>query len=175
MSIEITFESLLRTEVFIGNLDARLQDHRRFWTDFVAPFVYGEVDDIFASRGDGQWADLDPRYARRKSVTHPGKSILRRDDAYFDAATGSTAPGSLLEASPLELVIGIDGGYFESQFGVNYPAVHEGVTLAGTSRRGLSIVSFRGVNGLRNGWDSSLRNGSGRRLPFLKGAFDERI
>ena len=152
MSIEITFDKLLRTEVFIGNIDARLSDHRRFWTDFVAPFVYSEIDDIFDSQGDGTWADLDPRYAARKAVTHPGKGILRRDDTYFDAATGPNAPGSLLQVSPLEMVIGVDGGYFESQFGVNYPALHEG----GNSKTNLPQRSVYGLIPRGEGFEERL-------------------
>ena len=125
MPIEITFDKLLKTEVFIGNIAVRLQDATRFWTDFVMPFTYGEIDDIFDTGGRGLWADLDPIYAPRKAVTHPGKGILRRDDTYFEAATRQNAPGSLADISPLELVLGVSGGYFESNFGINYPALHE--------------------------------------------------
>ena len=44
--LDITFDSLLRAEAVVERIGARLQDHRRFWTDFVAPFTYGEIDDI---------------------------------------------------------------------------------------------------------------------------------
>lgn len=122
---DINFESLLRTEAFIGNISDRLQDSRRFWTDFVAPFTFGEIDDIFHTGGRGLWADLDPLYAAEKADTDPGKGPLRRDDTYFRAATGMNRPGSLMAVRPTELVLGVDGGYFESTFGVNYPALHE--------------------------------------------------
>ena len=122
---DITFDTLLRTEVFINTIDARLRDYRRFWTDFVAPFTYAEIDDVFHTGGRGLWADLDPIYAARKAVTHPGKGILRRDDTYFDAATTPGHPGSLVEVRQTELGVGVSGGYFESTFGVNYPGLHE--------------------------------------------------
>ena len=123
--LDINFDTLLRTEIFIGNIDARLQDHTRFWTDFVAPFTYGEIDDIFDSEGRGQWADLDPLYAARKAITHPGQGILRRDGTYFKAATRPNHPGSIAEFGPTEMVLGVSGDYFESTFGANYPGLHE--------------------------------------------------
>ena len=115
--LDINFDSLLRTEVFIRGLDQRLQDHRRFWTDFVSPFTYAEIDDIFDTGGRGLWADLDPIYAARKSQAFPGKDILRRDDTYFKAATTPSHPNSFLEVSPTELVLGVSG--------LGYPAFHE--------------------------------------------------
>ena len=116
--LDINFDSLLRTEVFIRGLDQRLQDHRRFWTDFVVPVhVIAEIDDIFDTGGRGLWADLDPIYAARKSQAFPGKDILRRDDTYFKAATTPSHPNSFLEVSPTELVLGVSG--------LGYPAFHE--------------------------------------------------
>ena len=123
--LDINFDTLLRTEVFIGNIDARLQDHTRFWRDYVSPFTWDEIDDIFESEGRGQWADLDPLYAIQKSRDFPGKGILRRDGTYFKAATRPNHPGSIAEFSPTELVLGVSGAYFESTFDANYPALHE--------------------------------------------------
>ena len=115
--LDINFESLRRTEVFISGLDQRLRNHTRFWTDYVAPFTYAEIDDIFDTGGRGLWADLDPIYAARKSQAFPGKDILRRDDTYFKAATTPSHPNSFLEVSPTELVLGVRG--------LGYPAFHE--------------------------------------------------
>ena len=115
--LDIHFDSLLRTEVFISGLDQRLQNHTRLWTDFVAPFTFGEIDDIFDTGGRGLWADLDPLYAARKAVAYSGKGILRRDDTYFKAATTPSHPNSFLEVSPTELVLGVSG--------LGYPAFHE--------------------------------------------------
>ena len=132
---DITFDTLLKTQVFISNIDARLRDYRRFWTDFVTPFTYAEIDDIFDTGGRGSWADLDPIYAARKAVTHPGKGILRRDDNYFKASTTPSHPGSLVEVSQTELVLGVSGAYFESAFGANYPGLHEEGNDANLSAR----------------------------------------
>ena len=110
--LDINFDTLLRTEIFIGNIDARLQDHTRFWRDYVSPFTYGEIDDIFESEGRGQWADLDPLYAIQKSRDFPGKGILRRDGTYFKAATRPNHPGSIAAFSPTELVLGVSGDVF---------------------------------------------------------------
>ena len=115
--VDINFDSLLRTEAFINTLEARLRDHRRFWTDYTAPFVFNEIDDIFDTGGRGLWADLDPVYSARKAVAYPGKDILRRDDTYFKAATTGSHPNSFFEASPTELVLGVSG--------LDYPAFHE--------------------------------------------------
>ena len=38
--IDINFDSLQKTEVFISGLDQRLQNHTRLWRDFVAPFTF---------------------------------------------------------------------------------------------------------------------------------------
>ena len=123
--VDINFDAVLRVEIFIGDIGERLQDYSRFWTDYVAPFTYGEIDDIFESEGHGSWAPLDPIYAARKAVTHPGTGILEREGTYRHAATHPNHPGSLVEVSQTELVLGVSGTYFESTFGANYPALHE--------------------------------------------------
>ena len=115
--IDINFDMLLRVEGFIDRIDMRLRNFSRFWTDFVAPFTYGEIDDIFESEGHGSWAPLDPIYAARKAVTHPGKGILERDGTYRDAATHPNHPNSLIDISPTELELGVSG--------LGYPAFHE--------------------------------------------------
>jgi hypothetical protein len=45
----------------------------------------------FASEGgkSGGWEKLSDAYAREKAKTHPGKTILRRDDHLYDALTES--------------------------------------------------------------------------------------
>ena len=115
--VDINFETIQRAEAVVERIGARLQDHTRFWTDFIAPFTHGEVDDIFDTGGRGLWADLDPIYAARKAVAYPGRGILRRDETYFKAATTGSHPNSFFEASPTELVLGVSG--------LGYPAFHE--------------------------------------------------
>ena len=108
--VDINFDALLRIERFISGLDQRLQNQTRLWMDFVAPFTFGEIDDIFETEGYGQWSGLDPLYAARKAVTHPSQGILRRDDTYFEAATDPNHPGSIAEFGPTEMVLGVSGG-----------------------------------------------------------------
>ncbi|MYC74953.1 hypothetical protein F4X10_06610 [Candidatus Poribacteria bacterium] len=123
--IGINFDTLLRTEVFISRISSALGDFRRLFTDYLAPFAYAEIDDIFETEGRGSWAAVDPIYAARKAVSHPGKGILEREGTYRNAATHPNHPGSLVEVSQTELVLGVRGTYFESTFGANYPGLHE--------------------------------------------------
>ena len=125
MRIDINFDTLPKTEVCIRGLDRRLRDLSRLWTDFIAPFVFDEADDVFETEGYGRWHPLNVVYAARKARTHPGKGILQREGTYKEAATNPQHPGSLAEYSSTELVLGVRGSYFRSKFGVNYPAVHE--------------------------------------------------
>ena len=94
--VDINFDALLRIERFISDLDQRLQNQTRLWMDFVAPFTFGEIDDIFETEGYGQWSGLDPLYAARKAVTHPSQGILRRDGTYMEAAQIRTIRAALL-------------------------------------------------------------------------------
>ena len=119
--LDINFDTLLRTEVFISGISSGLSDFRRFFTDYLAPFTYSEIDDIFETEGRGLWADLDPLYAIQKSRAFPGKGILEREGTYREAATGPSHPGSLVEVSQTELVVGVRPSAFEA----NYPAIHE--------------------------------------------------
>lgn len=125
MRIDINFDTLPKTEVFIRRLDRRLRDFSRLWTDFIAPFTFDEADEVFKTQGYGRWHPLNLLYAARKARTHPGKGILEREGTYKAAATNPQHPGSLAEYSPTELVLGVRGNYFRSKFGANYPAVHE--------------------------------------------------
>ena len=123
--VDINFDTLLRVEALVERIGTRLQDATPLWRDSVTPFTVGEIDDIFETGGSGAWAHLDPLYAARKAVSHPGKGILRRSDVYFEAATSLDHPGNLAEFGPTEMVLGVSGAYFESTFGANYPAIHE--------------------------------------------------
>lgn len=119
--VDVNFDTLLRTEVFISGISSGLSDFRRFFTDYLAPFTYAEVDDIFETEGRGMWPDLDPLYAARKARAFPGKGILEREGTYREAATGPGHPGSLTEVRPTELVLGVRSSAFEA----NYPGLHE--------------------------------------------------
>ena len=111
--VDINFDTLLRAEALVERIGASLQNYTRFWMDYVTPFTLGEIDDIFETGGRGAWAHLDPLYAARKAVSHPGKGILRRSDVYFQAATSLNHPGNLAEFGPTEMVLGVSGSTVE--------------------------------------------------------------
>ena len=69
------------------------------------------------------WAGLDPLYAARKAVTHPGKGILRRDDTYMEAATSLNHPGNIAEFGPTELILGCEWRVFRVDVWRKLPGV----------------------------------------------------
>ena len=107
-------------------MQRRLGDLSSFFqSGFAERHLEPSTERVFTTEGYGMWPELDPDYAKRKSITHPGQTILRRDDAYFDAATTIGHPGNVLEVSPTELVYGVSGVIFSQSFGYNYPLAHE--------------------------------------------------
>ena len=123
--LNIDFSQVVRLEVRLTELQRRLGDLSSFFKGFAERHLEPSTERVFTTEGYGMWPELDPKYAARKSITHQGQTILRRDDAYFDAATTIGHPGNVLEVSPTELVYGVSGGYFQSSFGYNYPLGHE--------------------------------------------------
>lgn len=122
----ITIEiDLLRLQGYLNELETKLTDYTRLWSDFITPLVIGEIAEVFETEGRGEWPPLHPVYAAEKEITHPGKTILRRDDNYIQAATSTAHPGNISRFSPTEMVWGVDGGYFEAVYGENYPEKHE--------------------------------------------------
>ena len=124
MPINIS-EDINGVDAFLRELSQRLSNLTPFFNDFAAPLIIGELSEIFLTEGRGGWADLSPEYAERKAETHPGKTILRRDDNYIGAATSTSHPANIFETSPTEMTFGVDGSWFESRFGENYPERHE--------------------------------------------------
>ena len=116
---------LLRLQGYLNELESKLTDYTRLWSDFITPLVIGEIAEVFETEGRGEWPPLHPVYAAEKEITHPGKTILRRDDNYIQAATSTSHPGNIARFSPSEMVWGVDGGYFEAVYGENYPEKHE--------------------------------------------------
>ena len=123
--LNIDFSQVVRLEVRLTELQRRLGDLSSFFKGFAERHLEPSTERVFTTEGYGMWPELDPDYAARKSITHPGQTILRRDDAYFDAATTIGHPGNVLQVSPTELVYGVSGSYFQSSFGYNYPLAHE--------------------------------------------------
>jgi len=96
-----------------------------YWKDEARIVLIGEIARMFATEGYGSWARLKPPYARQKAKTHPGKTILRREDNYFQAATDENAPGNFHNYRPDFMEWGINLDYFTRAFGFPYPIVHE--------------------------------------------------
>ena len=122
--ITIEFDTQ-RLQAYLNEVEGRLTDYTRLWSDFIAPLVAGEIAEVFDTEGRGEWPALHPVYAAEKEITHPGKTILRRDDNYIQAATSTRHPGNIARFSSSEMIWGIDGGYFEATYGENYPEHHE--------------------------------------------------
>ena len=122
--ITLEFDTL-KLQAYLNQVEAKLTDYTRLWSDFVAPLVTGEIAEVFETEGRGEWPPLNPAYEAEKAITHPGKTILRREDNYIQAATSTSHPGNIARFSPTEMVWGIDGGFFEARYGENYPELHE--------------------------------------------------
>ena len=122
--ITIEFDHL-RLQGYLNDLETQLTDYTRLWSDFIAPLIAGEIAEVFETEGRGEWPPLSPEYEAAKAITHPGKTILRRDDNYIQAATSTSHPGNIARFSSSEMIWGINGGYFEAVYGENYPERHE--------------------------------------------------
>ena len=110
MNIRIQSD-LKNVGVFLTGFNARLSDLSPFWKNYVAPYTYDTIERIFDTQGNGTWAALNPIYAARKAITHPGQPILRRDDVYYKAATGPNHSDSVAMIDPLSLVLGVETPY----------------------------------------------------------------
>lgn len=80
--ITIAFD-VLKLQGYVTDLESRLTDRTQLFSDFIAPLVAGEIAEIFETEGRGEWAPLHSAYAAEKEITHPGKTVLRRDDNYI--------------------------------------------------------------------------------------------
>ena len=105
-----------------------LKDLTPFWDKYGTRLVAEELARVFVTEGYGTWAPLSPRYAITKSRLYPGKTILRRRDAYFRSATRKGAAGNFYERDKDKMEWGSDLSWFAASFGYPYPAVHEGGT-----------------------------------------------
>lgn len=123
--IHIELDGFLKLHAYVTDLEHRLTDRTRLFSDFIAPLVAGEIAEVFETEGRGEWSPLSPEYEAEKEITHPGKTILRRDDNYIQAATSTSHPGNIARFSSSEMVWGVNGGYFEATYGENYPEKHE--------------------------------------------------
>jgi hypothetical protein len=104
--------------------EAVLSDFRPI-AEAIYPDVVDGVEETFITEGYGTWRPLSPAYARRKRITHPGKTILRRDDHYFNAATQPNHHAHVKQVDRASLTVGVLGRWFAARFGFDYPARHE--------------------------------------------------
>ena len=125
MPFDLDSTDSLKLNAFFNDVERRLTNYIPFWNDYATPLVQGEISEVFLTEGRGEWQALHPVYAAAKEQSHPGKTILRRDDNYITAATSTSHPGNLYETTETEMVYGIDGGWFDRRFGDNYPERHE--------------------------------------------------
>ena len=125
MPFELDYSDSQKLNAFLNDVERRLTNYIPFWDKYATPLVQGEISEVFLTEGRGEWADLHPAYAAAKEQSHPGKTILRRDDHYINAATSTSHPGNFYERTETEMSYGIDGGYFDSRFGYDYPGAHE--------------------------------------------------
>ena len=123
--IEVRIDGLSKLQAYITELEHQLTDRTRLFSDFIAPLVAGEIAEVFETEGRGEWLPLNPEYEAAKAITHPGKTMLRRDDNYIQAATSTSHPGNIARFGPSEMIWGVNGGYFEAIYGENYPEKHE--------------------------------------------------
>ena len=124
--IQIEFDrNLSRLQAYITELEHQLTDRTRLFSDFIAPLIAGEIAEVFETEGRGEWLPLNPEYEAAKAITHPGKTILRRDDNYIQAATSTSHPGNIARFGSSEMIWGVNGGYFEAVYGAPYPEHHE--------------------------------------------------
>jgi hypothetical protein len=105
--------------------EAVLADFRPV-AEVIYPLVVDEIQKTFTTEGRSSWRPLSAGYARRKQITHPGKTILRRDDHYFNAATVISHPAHVKQVDHESLTVGVNGGWFQRRVGFNYPDKHEG-------------------------------------------------
>ena len=123
--IQVNFDDILKVQAFITEVEHRLTDRTRLFSDFIAPLVVSETAEVIETEGRGEWPPLNPEYEAEKAITHPGKPMMRRDDNYIQAATSTSHPGNIARFGPSEMVFGVNGGYFEAVYGENYPEQHE--------------------------------------------------
>lgn len=86
---------------------ARLEDLRRFWSDFFAPQFFIDIQRNFNTEGSfvGGWRALSPRYARWKLAHYGNKPILVRTGAMKRSFTVG-GPGNVLRAWKLRAILG---------------------------------------------------------------------
>jgi hypothetical protein len=106
--IDIRIDGLSRLQAYVTELESRLTDRTRLFSDFIAPLVAGEIAEIF------------------------------EDDNDIQAATSTSHPGNIAHFGPSEMIWGFEAAYGENyperhKTGEGLPArpVFELITVGG--------------------------------------------
>ena len=102
--ITIEFDGFLKLQASVTDLEHRLTDRTRLFSDFIAPLVAGEIAEVFETEGRGESPPLSAESEAEKAITHPG---------------------NIARFSSSEMIWGVDGGFFEARYGENSPESHE--------------------------------------------------
>src|SRR4051812_24138664 len=88
-----------RLQLTLKNVTMRLDDFRRFWTDFFAPQFFADIQKNFELEGKlvGGWRALSPGYAAWKLRHYGPKPILVRTGA-LKASLMPRGRGNILRA-----------------------------------------------------------------------------
>jgi len=104
-----------------------LDDLRPFWRTGGKDAVIEEMARLFVTEGNGTWAPLSGRYKAWKSKHYPGKTVLRRTDAYFRSVAWKreNTGGNYARFETDFMEWGVNEEWFASKFGYPYPVAHE--------------------------------------------------
>lgn len=97
-----------RIDVVLERFGNRVQDFTTFWTDYLAPKFYADVQSNFEREGGavGGWPALSARYAAWKASHYPGKKILQRQGKLLASLSGIRKPFGIFVPGKQTLLIG---------------------------------------------------------------------
>jgi phage gpG-like protein len=117
IKLEITGDKY--TAAALAEIEARMRDLRPYWAQ-VARVFYEEERRLFETQGDGNWAQLSPRYRARKLREYPSTGILERTGDLRRSLVGGGGASSVFFAQPLALTLGTRVPYARfHQFGTS--------------------------------------------------------
>ena len=110
----ITIEvDVLRLQGYLNELETKLTDYTRLWSDFIAPLVAGEIAEVFETEGRGEWPPVaSPCMPRRRKSRIRGKRSCVATITISKQRQVPRTPGNIARFSSSEMVWGVDGGLF---------------------------------------------------------------
>ena len=119
MSIQITgADEIVK---LLDDVAAKVKDFTPAWNEIRADF-YELMAVQFAIGGRTPWQPLTEQYARWKARVAPGQPIMVLTGAMRDSLTSSSANGSVLSMTPMQMEIGTATA---SKRGYKYPYAHQ--------------------------------------------------